>query len=453
LIVTVFLYATIKRPELALLGILIATSSIVFEEQLPLVSVGGASLHIPDLLLLSQLALIVFRCLMDPKFKIVRTPLDLPLLIFLGITLLSTFVMNNQSSADITAARREVRVMFYYLTFFVVTNRVRERRQLRLLLNGLFLLATIVAAAMSGQFILGSSISLLPGRVEKLVTQNSIFNDITRIIPPGWSIILVSFVSILCILVIEKAKPLSWLKIIQFVLLGIAIIFTFLRSYWAAIIIVLFLLSYIIKGHERRKLIKGSLIAIFSAAILLVIILSDPGSRVARLANASMERLSTLGRSGTFQGQDGSLNWRKIENQYAFATIASHPLLGLGLAARYRPRDPRIDGQDPIQTEYFRRFIHNGHFRILLQSGLLGYLSLMWLSFAFLVRGFKFWRRVTSDWMKGVVLGFTLVYLAVLIAAVVNSTFNQWYWVPVLGIIMGTNEAILMIYMGKESVV
>ena len=54
LIAAIFIYATLKRPEIALLGILIATSSIVFEEQLPLVSVGNISLHIPDIFLLSR---------------------------------------------------------------------------------------------------------------------------------------------------------------------------------------------------------------------------------------------------------------------------------------------------------------------------------------------------------------------------------------------------------------
>ncbi len=50
-------------------------------------------------------------------------------------------------------------------------------------------------------------------------------------------------------------------------------------------------------------------------------------------------------------------------------------------------------------------------------------------------------------------LGFTLVYLAVLIAAVANSTFMQWRWTPVIGIIMGINEVILMKFRQEESVV
>jgi hypothetical protein len=42
--------------------------------------------------------------------------------------------------------------------------------------------------------------------------------------------------------------------------------------------------------------------------------------------------------------------------------------------------------------------------------------------------------------MKGIVLGFTLVYLGLLIAAVFNSIFMAWSWIPVIGIMMGVNE-------------
>jgi hypothetical protein len=53
--------------------------------------------------------------------------------------------------------------------------------------------------------------------------------------------------------------------------------------------------------------------------------------------------------------------------------------------------------------------------------------------------------------LRGVVLGFTLVYLAILIAATVNSTFVQWRWTPVIGIIMGINEVILLKFGQEES--
>lgn len=452
LVTVLLIYATLKRPEIALVGILIATSSIVFEEQLPLVFLGGISLHISDILLLGLLGLIGVRWVAKPGFKIVRTPLDRPLLIFYGVTLLSTLIAIAQSSVDVVDARRAMRVLSYYLTFFIVTNLVRELRQLNFLLRSLYFLATIVATAMVVQFLLGDSIRLLPGRVESLATQGTLYEGITRILPPGWSIILVSFVCILCVLILEKIRLQGTLRFMQLGLLGMALLVTFLRSYWAALFIVFILLAYIVKGEERRMFVRWGLVAIFSVAMILIIIFVDTGSRAARLIDASLDRLSTLGRSGTFRGEDSSLDWRKIENRYALSTISSHPLIGLGMGAKYRPRDSKLDQRTPRgYTADLRGLIHNGHLGILLQSGLLGYLSLMWLSFVFLRRGFRYWRDVVSDRLRGVVLGITLTYLIVLIAAVANSTFMQWRWTPVLGIMMGINEAILREFGHEDS--
>lgn len=441
---TFIIYATLKRLEIALLGILIATASIVFEERLPLLSVGSISLHIPDILLLGSLGLIAVRWLVVPEFTIVRTPLDRPLLIFFGVSLLTTFIAILQSSVEVKEALRATRVLTYYLTFFIVTNLVRERRQLNFLLNSIMFLATIVAAGMIGQFLLGDSVELLPGRVEALNTQGTTFEAVARISPPGFSIVLVSFVTILCTLVLEKLKPLGLLKFAQCGLLGMALLITFLRSYWAVLIVVIFLVVYLVRGVDRQRLIGWGMVVISSAALILLVVFNGPNSRASKLLGASMHRLSTLGSGGTYQGQDSSVDWRKIENAYAFSAIASHPLIGLGMGARYRPWDSRLDfrGADGVDHD-LRKLVHNGHLTILLQSGLFGYLSLMWLSLAFLMRGFGHWRSITDDRMRGVVLGFTLVYLAVLIAAVANSSFMQWRWTPVIGIIMGINEVIL----------
>jgi hypothetical protein len=453
LTVSLLVYAWLKRPEIALLGILIATSSIVFEDQLPLISVG-ISLHIPDILLLGSLGLIVVRWLAEPEFKIVRTPLHWPLLIFYGVTLLSTFIALLQSTLDAESARRWIRILSYYLTFFIVTNLVRERRQLNFLLNGIFFLATIVAGAMVIQFLLGDSVQLLPGRVETLNTQGNMYEDITRILPPGWSIVLISFIAIFCILVMEQRKLLRWLMFPQFCLLGIGLLVTFLRSYWAVLMMAVALLAYLFRGADRLRLIGWTLLVMSLAAIILLLVISDPSSRGARLVGASVDRLSTLGKSGTFQGEDDSLNWRMIENTYALSTIASNRWIGLGMGFTYRPWDHRLDGPHPSRSDYdFRKHIHNSHLWILLQSGLLGYLSFMGLSLVFLIRGFKYWRSVADIRFRGVVLGFAVAYLGVLIAAVVNSTFVQWRWTPVIGIIMGINEVVLIKFRQEESTV
>lgn len=431
---------------IALLGILLVTATVGFANRLPVLSVG-ITLQIPDVLLVGSLACVALRRLAVPEFRFVRTPLDRPLLVFYGVTLFATCVAVLRSSLERDYAISAIRIFSYYLTFFVVTNLVTERRQLDFLLNGIFLLATIVAVGMIAQYLLGGSVQILPESPGGMETQDKSFEASRRIAPPGVSIVLVSLVTSLCILVVERFKPIGLLRWLQCGLLGLAFLVTFLRSYWAGLIVAVCLMAFLVKGADRRRLIVWGLwgLAVTSTAVLVMYVASAeaPDSRVSRLLEASWDRYSTLGKSGTFEGRDDNVEFRRLEYGYAWPAIASSPLIGLGMGAAYRPLDPRLDADIAGIFHDRSRLIHNGHLTVMLQSGLLGYLSLLWLSLAFLMRGFRNWRMIPDDRMRGVVLGFTLVYLAAFVSAVGNSLFMLWFWTPVIGIIMGINEVVL----------
>ena len=428
----------VNGPGLALLGILVITATIGFENPLPALSIG-VTLQLQDVLLLGSLGWIAVQWLFVPGFRLVRTPLDLPMLTFSAVTLFSTLMSIVRASVDIDLAIEGIRIFSYYLTFFVVTNSVKQRTQLIFLLNGTFLLATLVAMAIIVQYVLGDSVKLVQGSVDPL---NKAFGTVTRIVPPGHSILLVAFVTSLCILVVERFKPMGLLRYLQCGLMGIAFLMTFLRSYWAASIVVLFFAASLLKGVDRRRLIGWGVVAMIPAVLALLVVFAAPNLGLSKLVEASWARLSTVNRRA-FTGGDSNYNYRRLENEYAFGAIAARPVIGGGIGAAYRPLDPRLDGIDGNRIEDRTTFIHNGHLKVLLQAGLLGYLSLMWLSVAFLLRGYRNWRRVPDDRMRAVMLGFTLVYLIVLLAAGANSIFMQWSWISVLGIMMGVNEVIV----------
>ena len=431
----------VNGPGLALLGILILTASIGFENRLPALTLG-ITLQAPDVLLVGLLGWIWIQWLFVPGFRLVRTPLDLPMLIFFAVTLFSTLIAIIQGSVDVDLAIQNTRVFSYYLTFFVVTNLVKEPRQLSFLLNGIFLLATFVAVAMIAQYMLGDWVGLIQSQAP---SSDVLFQGgaVRRILPPGQSIVTVSCVATCCILVMERFKPRALIRYVQCGLLGTALLITLLRSLWAALIVALFVAAYLLRGSDKRRLIGWALSAVFPIVLVLLVVFAAPDLPVSRLVDEAWKKLSTV-TPEAFTGGDASYNYRRIENDYALAAILSHPVLGLGLGAPYRPADPRLDTWEELRGPNQRRtFIHNSHLGILLQSGLLGYLSFMWLSVAFLLRGRRNWRRIPNDRMRAVVLGFTLVHLVALMAAPANSIFMMWSWVPVLGIVLGVNEVIL----------
>jgi hypothetical protein len=292
-VLAVFLsvYIVLKRPELALVGILVLTSSILFEDQMPRISFG-VSFHLSDLLLFGMLGVILVRLVVEKDFRLVRTPLDTPLWLFIGITILSTLIAVFQSSVEAELARRSIRVFSYYLTFFILTQLVREPRQLKLLLFSILTIAIVVAMAMVAQFILGDSVQILPGRVEALVTQNTSYDDITRILPPGWSTVMISFMVIVCLFAIEKSPLRASFNLILLLVFGIALILTFLRSFWGALMVVTALLFFLLNNNERARFIVATLTLASLGAIILLIVFVDPESRAARLVLASTWRLS-----------------------------------------------------------------------------------------------------------------------------------------------------------------
>jgi hypothetical protein len=431
-------FVILKRPEIGLLGILINSSTLVVEgrPRIPIIN----KFYLVDLILLILLGIIILRWLVERNFKIVRTPLDWPLMGFFGVALLSTFIAVFNSSVTFSMAVAETRYIAYYLIFFIVTNLVREDRQLVFLLRGFFLLATMVAVTMIIQFLLGDRVDIIAGRVETLTTNGTRYSGITRILPPGQSLILVTFMVIAVTLVLVKFRPRVLFRFFHLGLLGLSVVITFNRSFWVGVILALLLLVYMSKGEERHRLVGWSMVTVLVSVLIMVPLFANPESRAAQLASASVERLSTLGSAKkTFEDKQSTFRWRYFEYGYAVPQIISHPLVGLGLGARYRPFVPGIDytGFDG------RAYTHNGHMWILMKTGLLGYICLMWLSLAFLFRAFKYWRCIPEPQMQGIVLGFALAYVGVLVGAVVDPMFVQWAWTPVIGLMMGVSEALL----------
>jgi O-antigen ligase len=421
------------------LGILLVTSGIGFADRLPELHVG-ITLQIPDVLLLGSLAFIVVRWLCVRESRILHTPLDRPLLVFYGVTLFSTLAALVRSSVAEYQAINGIRIFSYYLTFFVVTNLIRDRRQLVFLLNGLLLLATIVAVAMLAQYVLGGAVQLLQNNQEP---EDIRLGAAARIAPPGFSLVMVSFLMVFCRLVCERFTPASLLRLCHWGLLAGAVVLTFFRSYWIALLLVLLLVPVLVRRDDRRRLLGWGTLLTMPAVFTLVVVLTVPDFPLSSLVRVAWERLGTATNVGAYQGQDPNYDYRRLENEYAFPAIEARPVIGYGLGAPYRPLDPLIDWRDEAGLHDRTNQIHNGHLGVLLLSGLIGYGSLLWFSMAFLLRGFTLWRRVPDDRLKAVVLSFSLMYLALLVAAGANSVFTQWYWVPVIGMMMGINEVIL----------
>jgi hypothetical protein len=194
LIVALGLLACVKSPLLALLGKLALSSTVFSEADLPTVRLG-IQFYASDLIVFALLLIILIRWLLEPGFTIVHTPLDIPVLTFFIATLIATawgFMQTSSATLSIQSiitnppdfnryAIPEIRLVAYYLVFFIVTNMIRTAKQVKALVGGMLGLSVVVVIVIIIQEFIGVEIPFIAGRVETLVTGQSLYPGSTRI--------------------------------------------------------------------------------------------------------------------------------------------------------------------------------------------------------------------------------------------------------------------------------
>lgn len=426
----------LQRLELAPLLIIAAMATVVAPEQLPGISV----LHVVDVAMAGLVALVVVRLIAEPDFTLVQTPLNVPLLVFLALAALSGAVALLGGSVEAWALIDELAVMSYYLLFFVVTHLIRTRCQLNWLLYGFFGLTAVVSVMMGLQYALGDIVTILPGRVETLVTQGETFAGVTRILPPGQILQLVGVVTLSALL--GTSSRYRWLLLGLLGLAVLGLLVTFLRSYWLGAGIAGLLILVLAYPAAQERLLRAAALAAVGAAIVLAIGLAAPSSPVGGLVEGVVDRMATLVDDDSFT-DDATFLWRNTEYEYAVPQLNDTLLLGIGMGAEYRPLDARIDTvYDPNSNFFGTRYLHNGHLWIALKAGGLAYLALATLSLIYIVRGVVRFRTVRDPIWQGVALGFPMAYVAILIATINGPTFMQTFGPPVIALMMGANEVI-----------
>jgi O-antigen ligase len=284
----------------------------------------------------------------------------------------------------------------------------------------------------------GDRIHILPGRVETIGTAGVTTEGITRVLPPGQALVMVGFITTMILLIVDRSNTISLSRILQAAVLGLSVLLTFNRNFWVGIALALVLMGFLIPLTNKVKLLR-ILLAVLFGAIILIPAIASVNARFGKLIDASATRLFSLFTPGTLQ--EDSLQYRYIENSYAFPQIAAHPTIGMGLGTLYRPRDRRIDfGQGDDADK--RRYIHNGHLWLMLRTGLIGYLFMAGMLVLFLKRGFQKWSGIEDPFLGGIVLSFSVTITGLLASALVSPIFATTYWAPVIATMLAVNEVI-----------
>jgi len=325
------------------------------------------------------------------------------------------------------------------LAFFIVTNLIRDEKHLRRLLNGIFVLSILVALLMIVQYFLGDITQILPGRVETLFTAGASDPQVTRVLPPGQSLVLISSIVFPILLIVDRSSPKVLLRLCLMFIVGFATIITFNRNFWVAFAIALLLAILLSSIPEKIRFVNISIWSLVIVIMILILVISFSGNQAQALINGVVTRFNTLLNPQTLISES-SIQWRVVESEYALPQIVAHPLIGLGLGADYRPWDSRVDFVLAPYDQF--AYIHDGDLWMVLKTGLIGYAIFIWFLFLFLQRSLKYWRKISDPYHKAIVLSFALAMIGILPATLVNPIFFESYWAPLIGIMVGVNEVI-----------
>jgi hypothetical protein len=422
------------RPVLVVLIIVALTSSIVFEESIPLIPIGVGSLHVSDVLLLFMLGTLGYRHITEKNFTFAKSPLNTPLLLFITVSLVSATISVANFGADFNDVARQFRVINYYFLFFLITNLITEKDQIKLLIKGLLAIGAVVAAAMVVQAIIGESVQLMPGRIESATTFGSQFEAL-RILPPGQTLVFVTFIMSICMITFTRDRQILFSGSFYLVLLlGAGVVLTYNRSYWVTAILGIMLLLLITATENKIRL-----------AALLTVVLIFGGSTLALFGGTEGKIGATINAvtyrfTSIFAGKElrhsSPVDDRRIENEYAVEQIKKHPLLGIGLGNDYRPQ---IYGPEDTLNNY----VHNAYLWLLTDMGIVGFLFYCWFYFRFLIRAARNWQRITDIFLQSAVVGFLISGVAMLLMALYIPVFMEWFSIVVIASMAGLTEVLI----------
>jgi len=420
-----------RHEELGILTIIIMTASVIYEEQLPVIQTAVGNLHLIDLFLVFLLFSIFLKRLLNSERQLEITPLDVWLIIFYLFAVLSTIIAVLVFAVSIRNALSELRIITYYFVFFLVTNLVRNEKQLKRLINGLYAVAAIVVLFMISQVMLGTSLKIIPARVESLSTMGEIHTATIRVITPGNSLIFVMFIVASCSLIIQKSRV-RVITITNILLLGIGLIIGFNRNLWIPGILVMILFFFLVTAPVRVRYVALVLFLMFGLTAI-TIYAQISGGKLKNYTESTFDRLISITKGQDLIRRDTLID-RIIENRFASENIKNHPLLGIGLGNDYR--------HDVDWNPKLNAYIHNGFLWILMKTGIFGFIAFMGFLVHAMYRGLRYWRRIPDAYLSGVTIGFTLAGIGFMMSALMNPVFMQWYSSPIIGLMLGGNELI-----------
>lgn len=361
------------------------------------------------ILLILFLAWIV-KMISEKEIRLVRTPLDLPIALFMFFALLSLI---NAFNFD-AGLQGLFELLTYVFLFYIVANNIKTPEQVERLFIPVFFAATLVSI----EGILENwGLGVLVTRGERPPEIFSFLGNPNYI---AQYLIIVLPLSITLSLFASRRIKRS-LSIIVSLILIFCLFLTFTRGAWLGFIASLIFLVFALPLPRLKRQFKW----LIPLVLILVIIASYFALSQEPFRKELFRRIP-----------DRIINWKST-----LLMIRTHPILGSGIGNLYfvlpRYLIPKFHEILPMQRIAES---HNDYLHIWAEIGLFGLLAFIWLIIAYFKRGFQRFRME-----RGYQRALIGALMAAVIATLVQSFFDFNLHRPVSNLMFWTILALTLV--------
>jgi O-antigen ligase len=315
----------------------------------------------------------------------------------LALALISGVVVGHGSGVSIRSAALAENVPFYLVILpIAVANLDLDQRKLRLLLGGVFALASVKALLGLAELASGRGLSI----------QGT--SRLTYYEPTANWLIMVAVLGVFAA-VVARLRPPRWM-LLSVPLLVASLLLSYRRSFWIATVLgVLLVLVLALSPVGRRLLIP---VALFVAAAVWVL-----GSVSFQSQSPIVKRAESL--SPTALKTNVEDRYRLDERANVIAEIKRHPITGNGSLVPWQANTQGLSIEHPGGRDY----VHFAALWFWLKLGILGLLAYIGVLVSAAILGWRVWRRSHEPIFRAFGLA-TLCAVAGLVVAETTASFT-----------------------------
>lgn len=323
-----------------------------------------------------------------------KSPLIIPVIVFVVATILSCFVGLIHGANVFVAIFRFVRTALFAYIFFVILNNVRTKKQMQQLVMVILICSSLVAlfgilqvalgqqwaetvtAKYLGQYLgYPADINVVAGAGQTQVYRiNSSFAHPN--VYGGYLVfVLPFFISLMGMMARRRRWGLVFLLFIGFAMNSFCLIFTGSRAAWIAFALIMVL--YVAMGLLDQRMVLVGVTVLIMLVLVVVVVVKPPNFIKQRFVSQSAKDATT---------------GRMMQYKLALDFFMDHPIFGLGMG---------MEGQKLVENGIRKIWaaVENVYLTYLVSEGLLGLSTFLLLLVFYWFMLFWAWRNSRDDFI------------------------------------------------------